>query len=146
MYCDQYGRLSSLLVTAASCTGADEHVELMIQLLLDRGALVDATDHTRVTALTYATEGPRLGVIDMLLDRGANPIFGLGERITPLEIAAREFQSDVLRKFLDVMIARKLKFDNIMSLLPSRHDDSVDWIVDTAKALTQYHWRCMYPV
>lgn len=66
--------------------------------------------------------------------------------ITPLEMAAREFQSDMLRKFLDVMITRKLRFDNILSLLPSRRDDSVVWTVDTAKALTQYHWRCMYPV
>lgn len=146
MYCDEQGNMSSLLVTAASCGGADEELEPIIQLLLDRGALADAIDHTRITALTHATEGLRLGVINMLLDRGANPIFGLGEMITPLEMAAREFQSDLLRKFLDVMIARKLKFDNILSLLPSRRDDSVDWMVDTAKALTQYHWRCMYPV
>ncbi|KAJ6086736.1 hypothetical protein N7467_005650 [Penicillium canescens] len=146
MHCDEQENMSSLLVKAASSAGADEEVEAMVQLLLDRGALADAIDHTRITALTHATERQTLGVINMLLDRGANPIFGLGEMITPLEMAAREFQSDLLRKFLDVMITRKLKFDNILSLLPSRRDDSVVWTVDTAKALTQYHWRCMYPV
>ncbi|KAJ6009963.1 hypothetical protein N7522_004979 [Penicillium canescens] len=146
MHCDEQGNMSSLLVKAASSAGADEEVEPMVQLLLDRGALADAIDHTRITALTHVTERQTLGVINMLLDRGANPIFGLGEMITPLEMAAREFQSDLLRMFLDVMITRKLKFDNILSLLPSRRDDSVVWTVDTAKALTQYHWRCMYPV
>ncbi|KAJ5312369.1 hypothetical protein N7508_003199 [Penicillium antarcticum] len=144
--CDEQGRMLSLLVTAASDWGADEEVERMTQLLLDRGALADSIGHNGITALTHATEEMRQGVIDMLLDRGANPIFGLGDRITPLETAARDFKSDVLKKFLNVMDTRNLKFDNILSLLPSLTDDNVDWSVDTAKALTQYHWRCLYPV
>jgi ankyrin repeat protein len=125
MHCDEQGNMSSLLGKAASSAGADEEVEPMVQLLLDCGALADAIDHTRITALTHATEMQTLGVINMLLDRGANPIFGLGEMITPLEMAAREFQSDLLRKLLDMMITRKLKFDNIPILLPSALSSSL---------------------
>ena len=66
--------MSSLLGKAASSAGADEEVEAMVQLLLDRGALADAIDQTRITDLTHATEMQTLDVINMLLDRGANPI------------------------------------------------------------------------
>ncbi|OGE50887.1 hypothetical protein PENARI_c015G09384 [Penicillium arizonense] len=100
--------MSSLLGKAASSAGADEEVEPMVRLLLDCGPLADAIDHTRITALTHATE-----------------MQTLGEMITPLEMAAREFQSDLLRNFLDLMITRKLKFDNIPSLLLSALSSSL---------------------
>lgn len=74
MHCDEQENMSSLLGKAASSAGADEEVEAMVQLLLDRGALADAIDQTRITDLTHATEMQTLDVINMLLDRGANPI------------------------------------------------------------------------
>jgi hypothetical protein len=67
MYCDEDGKMSSLLVKAATFGGgADEELKLMVQLLLDRGALADAIDHTRITALTHATR-QTLGVISNCL-------------------------------------------------------------------------------
>jgi len=53
--------------------GAGVHdVEAVIDLLLDRGAEIDAVDNRGRTALMIASENRHTGPVDLLLRRGAD--------------------------------------------------------------------------
>jgi ankyrin len=60
----------------------------MATLLIDRGAVVDATNRDRVTPLHQAVRARNLAVAEVLLDRGANPNAADKRGSTPLHRAS----------------------------------------------------------
>jgi ankyrin repeat protein len=71
------------------------HVE-MVDLLLDRGAGIEAEDDLNQTALMVAAEYNQLGVVRRLLDRGAEVNAGYRSKQTALSKAAIEGHRDLV--------------------------------------------------
>jgi uncharacterized protein len=82
------------------------HVEV-VRWLLDQGA--DVHDHTsagRGTALWRASMGGCLALVDLLLERGADPTMATDWGSTPLMIASSERRLEVMLRLLRLPTAR----------------------------------------
>lgn len=81
---DRSGRAIPLLAWAATWNDRE-----MAELLLERGAHVDAGDGAEGTALHAAASGDALGLVELLLARGASPLASRSTRESVLRAAHR---------------------------------------------------------
>lgn len=91
---DRCGR--SVLQWAAHCRQSRK----IIQELISRGAIVDATAWEAPTALAIAVRNHLEDTVKVLLENGANPNFMRGSGITPLSIAAKSGNRNILELLL----------------------------------------------
>ena len=63
-------------------------VETVVNLLVDRGATLDAVDNRGRTALMIAAEDGHASLVDLLLTRGADPKLRDREGRSALDLAA----------------------------------------------------------
>src|SRR5437870_2747910 len=77
-------RLGAMPLTSAARSG---HLAL-VDLLLEKGAVIDARNPSGSTALYLAAENDRLAVVRRLLDKGADPKLAGRAEVTPLAAAA----------------------------------------------------------
>lgn len=76
--------------------------ETVIQMLFDRGAVVDAGDFDGKTALVYAVDRDDYSVVYLLLGRGANPNISDGtDAKTPLHRAAAKGYDPIVDELLE---------------------------------------------
>ena len=75
----------------------------LVDLLIEKGAGMDALDGEGISALHYAIINDLFGLAERLLVHGANPnpnIMSPESKVTPLTIAALEHQSHLARLLL----------------------------------------------
>jgi len=111
----------------------------MIQLLLDRGADIDAKDNAGNTALHDAAERGYLGIVQFLLKKGANIEAKNNAGNTPIALAHSNHHTDVIEFFLGKCV--KLGPDLMHSLFkqcnkPSQAQASQQLQESTFTALT----------
>jgi ankyrin repeat protein len=88
--------------TPPLCTAADAGQKTMVELLLGRGAEVDARDGTGATALLRATADGFQAVVEVLLAHkaDANAQFTRMNSLTPLHIAAQRGHANLIKLLL----------------------------------------------
>jgi ankyrin repeat protein len=72
----------------------------MIQLLLDRGADIEAKDGAGISALQFASYSGKLGIVKCLLENGADVHVCASDGSTPLQIASLQGHKDVVTELL----------------------------------------------
>ncbi|KAF3075556.1 Ankyrin repeat domain-containing protein 50 [Trichoderma lentiforme] len=78
----------------------NEH-EAIVQLLLDKGADVDAKDSYGRTPLSYAAVKGHNAIVQLLLDKGSDVDLKDRDERTPLSYAAKQGHKDVVKLLLD---------------------------------------------
>ena len=77
------------------------HTEVVSNVLLDRGAAIDATTDKQETALHWAANGGHTGVVKLLLDRGAAIDATSDKKWTALHWAAHWNNVKLVKVLLD---------------------------------------------
>jgi len=98
---------------SAAYTGQGEAVEL----LLSKGAKINATDGFGCTALWNTAIGGHLAVARFLLDRGADPRISIKQSslsTSPLEIAAQEGETEIAGIFLEHGASQREELDSAL--------------------------------
>lgn len=125
-----------------------------LNLFLDRGVSVNATNEYNESALYYAVKYGKnpLKVVRTLLAHGADPLLCSNrcdkfEHGTPLGQAVLKQNVEIVKVFLEVLDSRRVTIDWLLSLVPRGKGDRD---LEIARALRRshdkFHWRMAYPV
>ncbi len=101
--CDHAGRtpLHMVAMTITNEPHAERACVKLVDLLIEKGAGMDALDGEGISALHYAIINDLFGLAERLLVHGANPnIMSPESKVTPLTIAALEHQSHLAELLL----------------------------------------------
>jgi len=91
---------STPLIKTASSFGSDEDVKKVVKFLLDKGAVVNATDYRGRAALHVACGGGKLETARLLLDHGAGLEARDQSNHTPLHHACNGDKLDVVKELV----------------------------------------------
>lgn len=136
----------SPLLTISVSTAAQQDV--VVSLLLSRGADVHATDESQQTALWWAVNRGDDIAVPILLDHGADPLHENINGRTPLDECVSGYNYTLLRIILRAMEARGVQYDltDLMHKAEERrrryhkHEEN-----KLLKYLIQHRCRVMYP-
>lgn len=127
----------------------DEQMSSSTEFLLDHGVQVDTVGPNFRTALAEAVkqEANNIEVVNLLLERGANPLVGLENSENALDWAIVKRKLEMTELLLQAVAARgdqRLVVDSIIQRYNVHPRDWSQFYVN--KALKQFHWRTVYPV
>lgn len=123
-----------------------EMAEQTVDLLLERGADLEARDHqTNMTPLLMLTDHAftRYYAVALLLKKGADPFCTCSNGETPLVKAARKGNAPVVRTLLEFFEQQNMPFDRIKDLVVTAARSTRRW--DVARMLWRYYWPRVYP-
>lgn len=137
-------RLPLLSVATLFMKNNGPDADPVVKLLLDRGAVVNATDDFQCTALSYAVRNSCKATVQTLLDYGADPLHKDCKGRTPVHEAARQYFPTHVRALLRFFEAKNIKGD-FMDFIPKTHHNTEDQEGRSLKYIKQHHYRMMYP-
>ncbi|CAI7648511.1 unnamed protein product [Penicillium glandicola] len=123
------------------------NVTTAVNLLLERGASVHATDKYNRPALFYAAIYTKTRLVRTLLAHGADPLqTSLDDEKrhnTPLRRAVWHGGVEIVEMFLEALNVRRVRVDWLITCVLNR---SGGRYLKVDRALRQAHWRMVYPV